>query len=393
MRILYICADHGIPVFGRKGASTHVREMIAALRAEGHEVALAAANLGGDRRREEDFPVYALPAPASRKLGLDGRYILASWLAGKVLRRVVGEFRPEALFERSAAYFTAGMRLARQTGLPRIVEVNALMHREMATRLHFRSMARRAEMTLIGSADGLAVISRTMGRELEKLGFDPARIRPFPMAVDPKRFQPPDDPNVRRRELGWSADDFVVGYAGSMNAYHKPRRFVEFARKLLEGEGDKAPRFLFVGGSDEKVARYRAQLEQWVESGSVHFTGTVPQAEMKSWLAAMSVLLVPGAAAQSTPTKIFEAAAVGCPVILPATEPICEIAGAEAPFLFDEDSETDMAAKVDTFRNRPDLFGQALEDFRKRVLRDFTWENHARRIAEWFEELGIRRDR
>src|SRR5262249_3940411 len=30
MKILYLCADSGIPVLGRKGASVHVRELIAA---------------------------------------------------------------------------------------------------------------------------------------------------------------------------------------------------------------------------------------------------------------------------------------------------------------------------------------------------------------------------
>ena len=42
MKILYLCPDLGIPVLGRKGASVHVRELIAAFGRAGHRVVLAA---------------------------------------------------------------------------------------------------------------------------------------------------------------------------------------------------------------------------------------------------------------------------------------------------------------------------------------------------------------
>src|SRR5438093_3009320 len=42
MKILYLCADAGIPVLGYKGASVHVRELVAAFARAGHQVVLAA---------------------------------------------------------------------------------------------------------------------------------------------------------------------------------------------------------------------------------------------------------------------------------------------------------------------------------------------------------------
>ena len=41
MKILYLCPDLGIPVLGRKGASVHVRELVAAFGRAGHSVVLA----------------------------------------------------------------------------------------------------------------------------------------------------------------------------------------------------------------------------------------------------------------------------------------------------------------------------------------------------------------
>jgi len=45
VKVLYICPDTGIDVLGHKGASVHVREMVAAFVRAGHEVDLVAPRL------------------------------------------------------------------------------------------------------------------------------------------------------------------------------------------------------------------------------------------------------------------------------------------------------------------------------------------------------------
>ena len=42
MNILYLCPDLGIPVLGRKGASVHVRELVAEFGRAGNAVVVAA---------------------------------------------------------------------------------------------------------------------------------------------------------------------------------------------------------------------------------------------------------------------------------------------------------------------------------------------------------------
>lgn len=389
MRILYICGDQGIPAFGRKGASTHLREVIGAFRAHGHEVCLGAADLSGDRRPDEDFPVVKLPQPTSRALGIDGRYLYANYLARQVLNRVYEEFRPDAIYERSALYFTAGLGLARRHRLPRILEVNSLLSREQRQRLHFPSLAWRYEMKLLRESQAIAAISSTMARQMAELGCEPSRIRPFPMAVDPKRFKPVDDLHYRRRELGWGPNVAVLGYVGSMNSYHRPNWFMDLAEKTLRRE-EKGIRFLVVGGSTLKVQRHRSRLLRWVDQGLVHFTGSVPQSDMAGWMDAMDVVLVPGAAPQSTPTKIFEAAAVGRPVILPATEPVKELCGKDAIFLFRPNDFRSFEERVREFLARGDEFRKACRALHRQVITEHTWERHARDLEGWFEEL--RRD-
>lgn len=387
MRILYICGDLGIQAFGRKGASSHIREMIAAFRGEGHEVCLAAADLGGDRRADEDFPTVALPRPRSKAIGHDGRYLLANMRARAILRGAAESFKPEAIYERSALYFRAGEWLERQTGLPRILEVNALLSHEQSERLHFPSLAWKYEMELLRNARAIAAISGHLARRISEARVGNADVRPFPMAVDPARFHPVEGPNGHRARLGWGDDVIVLGYIGSMNTYHRPNWFMDLAEKILRRE-ERQFRFLVVGGSPVKVQRHRSRLYKWVEQGLVHFTGTVPQVEIAEWIAAMDVVLVPGAAPQSTPTKIFETAAVGRPLIVPRTEPIEEICGVDSPALFRPDDFNDFEARVRDFAARRMVYESAARALHAKVATEHTWERHARALTRWFEELA-----
>jgi hypothetical protein len=62
MRVAYVCADPGLPVFGRKGGSVHVQEVVRALGRHGHQVHLLATRLGGEPPPGlEDVPVHPLP--------------------------------------------------------------------------------------------------------------------------------------------------------------------------------------------------------------------------------------------------------------------------------------------------------------------------------------------
>ncbi len=46
-RIAYVSADPGVPVFGNKGCSVHVQEVVRAMVATGAQVDLFAVRLGG----------------------------------------------------------------------------------------------------------------------------------------------------------------------------------------------------------------------------------------------------------------------------------------------------------------------------------------------------------
>ena len=48
MHIAYVCLDPGIPVFGTKGASVHIQEVVREYRRRGHDVTVYATRRGSD---------------------------------------------------------------------------------------------------------------------------------------------------------------------------------------------------------------------------------------------------------------------------------------------------------------------------------------------------------
>ncbi|MEM9505190.1 MAG: glycosyltransferase family 1 protein, partial [Cyanobacteria bacterium P01_E01_bin.43] len=79
MRIAYVCADPGIPVFGQKGCSIHVQEVIRALRHHGATVDLFAVRLGGSPPADlADLTVHALPPITKGEPALREELALAS---------------------------------------------------------------------------------------------------------------------------------------------------------------------------------------------------------------------------------------------------------------------------------------------------------------------------
>src|SRR5947207_3314860 len=154
MKILYLCPDIGVPVLGRKGASVHVRELVAALARAGHNVVVAAQTLGKSPWEEPtrmEVPVrHVVPTPnvaaavAALKgfnelLGVENpipgeiRRILYNRDFETDLKRRFEREPPDFIYERASLYATAGVSLARTFNVPLLLELNAPLAVEQTT--------------------------------------------------------------------------------------------------------------------------------------------------------------------------------------------------------------------------------------------------------------------
>ena len=116
MRVAYVCADPGVPVFGRKGCSIHVQEVVRSLKAHGVRVDLFAARVDGPPPPGlDDVALAVLPLNASGDAAARER---AAVRANHLFRHALALSGPfDAVYERYSLWSFAGMRFAREAGI------------------------------------------------------------------------------------------------------------------------------------------------------------------------------------------------------------------------------------------------------------------------------------
>ncbi|ANS79837.1 Glycosyltransferase [Serinicoccus hydrothermalis] len=133
-RVAYVCADPGIPVFGTKGASVHIQEMVRAWRARGAEVEVYAVRLGDAAQVPADLADLVVHhVPVGKVGGGSGdpgaaarREVAQRQAAAEIARRVVVA-APDVVYERYSL-FSPVLALARRglgERVTTVLEVNA----------------------------------------------------------------------------------------------------------------------------------------------------------------------------------------------------------------------------------------------------------------------------
>jgi hypothetical protein len=189
MKIAYICADPGVPVFGQKGCSIHVQEVIRALRAQGARVELFASRFGGESPPDlADVPVHHLPEPPKGDLASREQLCLAANGDLFLALESAGPF--DLVYERYSLWSWAGMAHARAAGIPGLLEVNAPLIEEQAQHrglIDWQGAEQVARQTF-GSAAALLAVSKELGAYLEGWPAAHGRVHVVPNGVNSGRF-------------------------------------------------------------------------------------------------------------------------------------------------------------------------------------------------------------
>ncbi|MCL5271567.1 MAG: glycosyltransferase family 4 protein [bacterium] len=383
MKICYLCADPGIPIYGRKGCSTHVRETCHVLRQLGHEVRIVCSNAEGDAVERERLDVISIEPFRNRKLGFDLRHILLDRRLLGRLDALVREWKPDAVYERYSLYSRAGGVAARRHRLPRLLEVNAFLTREQRDRIRWGWLARRIEAGIIRHAPRVIVVSEPLRREIHHLGVPMEAITKMPMAVNLDLFSPERDGEGVRRRHGLTGR-FVLGYVGTLGGWHGIRLLYDMARLLKDG-GAPPFAFLIVGGDPAKVEMHHRKARESGLEDVLRFIGSVPYQDVPEHIRAMDAALVPDTTYWSSPAKLFEYQASGIPVLAPSYPAIREVLTHEREgFIFPPGDVERMAALALEMMNAPErcrLMGRAA---RERAECEHSWQRNGQEILALF---------
>ena len=317
MRVLYVCADAGIPLDGTKGASVHVRQTLAALAESGVEVSVLAARPGAPgmlscRVLPAGLPAAKLRMAPKGQLSSDAAALLQALdLESRV---PLSPADVDLIYERFSLWSLTGALLAERFAVPWVLEVNSPLVEEASRyrRIALAGIAAEIERFAIASADRVLCVSSVLCDRAARLRGNGEGVHLFPNSVDTDRFGG-DGASARRKTA--AGTETVVIFTGSFKPWHGVQDLLEaFAVSLV---GENRSRLMLVGDGPER-ARLEQRAAQLNIASKVTFTGAVGHDEVPGLLSGADIAVAPYAPAGDfyfSPMKVGEYLASGLPVV------------------------------------------------------------------------------
>jgi glycosyltransferase involved in cell wall biosynthesis len=299
MKIAYICTDPGIPVFGSKGASIHVQEVLRAFLKRSDQVTLFATRWGDHPPADlAGIEQVRLPSPPIGEMAARERWMLAQNHILETLLEAYGPF--DLYYERYALWSYAGMETAHRLNCPGVLEVNAPLIEEQAIHrgLVHHTQAQEVAERVFGAAGLLVAVSDGVATYLNTFEEAQGRVKVFPNGVNPDRF-PLSVPSATRRP-------FTVGFVGTLKPWHGVdglvTAFADFHRHYPDSH------LLIVGDGPERERIESALVTAGIEKAAT-LTGAVSPSDVPQWIQQMDVAVAPYPPQDPfyfSPLKLFE---------------------------------------------------------------------------------------
>lgn len=372
--IAYVCADPGVPVFGTKGASVHVQEIIRAWRTRGARVRIYCTRVGDDRpadladveviHRRVPRPDPGLDADAATAAREQAQQAAAQWLADQVIADGA-----DLVYERYSLFSTALAEISDRTGAPGVLEVNSPLIEEQQQHRHLvnEAAARSALRTQLSAATRVAAVSQPVADWLRDHDVDPTRLVVAPNGVNPDRIvrvAPGSDP--------------VVLFVGTLKPWHGTENLIRAAALA------RPPWQLRIIGDGPEAPRLRELADQL--GISVDFRGAVAPADVPAAMAGARVAVAPypeltGSAQYFSPLKVYEYAAAGLPVVASAVGQLPEVVLPGTTGLLVPPSEPEvLATAINELLADPERAQRMGDAGRSLMLRQHTWDHVLGRV-------------
>lgn len=375
MRLAYVCADPGLPVFGRKGGSVHVQEVLRALRRQGHAVHLFATRLGGAPPPGlEDVGVHLLPPVGS---GPGREREARSRAANRGLDEMLTDLGPfDLVYERYWLWSRAGMAWARRRGVRGVLEVNAPLIDEQAIHrsLFDRPAAEDCARATFADASLVVAVSRSVAGWVRARMAHRHRVQVVANGVDPMRIRP--------RPPAPPTPTFTVGFAGSLKPWHGLGTLVDAAALLVAD--DPTYRLRIVGDGPEAPA-LATLVRRRKLTGVTTLTGSVDPADMPEQLHRMDVAVAPYPDLEDfyfSPLKLYEYLAAGLPVVASEVGQVAEVLDdGRTGLLCPPGDPAALAGALAGLRADPALRVALGRAGRSEVVAHHAWDQVVRRIV------------
>lgn len=396
MRILFIWTNLFVVPDDGSGARSHNSFLTSAFDQLGHETLLLCPVGNGDAGQNQ-----ALKRKQSLYRQIRGRMprVVTDWLRDlysiwfdltydRVIAEAIARFRPDFIYERFTDYHSSGVRAARNSNLPYLIEIHApLDSKKYYQRINFRHYNKNVLMKAVNYSQDVIVVSHRMKQFLIDRGVPATKISVLHNAVDPALFRPRGLGATVKKRLGIE-NRRIIGFVGTMKPYHGLDLLPDVCDRLRQQFPDIC--FLMVGRfkTQQQHDDYVRKLEGRGLTPYFIFTGGVPVDQVPPFIEAMDVCLMPDSNDFGSPIKLFEYGALAKPVVMPGYAPIAEIVyDGYNGLLFPPRSATAIAEKIAQLLNDPILGQKIGAALYQDVLLRHTWQHNAgaiiARASQW----------
>ncbi|GAB3546378.1 glycosyltransferase family 4 protein [Arthrobacter tumbae] len=369
-RIAYVCVDPGVPVFGTKGASVHVQEIVRAWRNRGAEVIVYCTRPGSDVPEDlADLAVVVVPVTGKGA----GREVSQAAAAAELAQRVLDD-GADAVYERYSLFSDALARITGRLRVPGFLEVNAPLIDEQRTHrsLHDEAAANAALQEQVGAATRTVCVSDPVA-DWVRGRVDPQhheRIRTVANGVNVRRIRPSSE----------APGTPVVAFVGTLKPWHGVETLIQ---AQASGSREWTLRIIGDGPQGQEL---RALAERM--GADVDFTGAVAPEKVPEVLAGCSIAAAPYPSAEKgdqyfSPLKIYEYCAAGLPVVASRVGQVPHIIDDGVTGLLVEPSDPyALAEAIDGLASAPLARAAMSSAARRTATEHHSWDTVLNRITE-----------
>lgn len=309
MRVAYICADPGVPVFGTKGSSVHVQEIVRAWRRAGADVTVYCTRTGTTRPAD----LAELPVVEIRPVARDGaarEHAIGE--AAAALAQAVLRDGCDVAYERYSLFSPALATVAGALQVPAVLEVNAPLIEEQQRyrELSDVGLAERMLGTNAAAASVVACVSEPVMHWVQ--GRVPgARTLLAPNGVNTERITP-------RLPVRLHAGHLTVAFVGTLKPWHGVGYLLQAVAQANIRAAGPTWRAKIIGDGPCRQDLERTAALLGVDA---EFTGAVAPDSVPGLLhecdaaAAPYPAPAPGRDDYFSPLKVYEYLAAGLPVV------------------------------------------------------------------------------
>lgn len=362
----------------------HIREMILAFRALGHQVLVAGPAGEPSFESSEDKGRTGIAARLKQRLPRSVFEVLEICYTGVCLVQLswlVLRHQPDFIYDRYMI-FNAGPALAGKLfKLPVILEVNAPLALERETQpdehLGLKKIAHALESWITRQASETVAVSTPLQSYLLDIGVSETRCHVLPNGANPQRFQPEAKSRTLMERLEIPPDHTVIGFSGILRQWHG----LDF---LIEALGDcefGKKLFVLIVGDGPARRDVEERLRKSSLSGAHCITGRVPPEEVAGYVNLFDVAVCPRATFYASPMKIVEYMALGKAVLAPRLANMMDlITDGQDGLLFRDRDREDFRVKLETLVDSQQMRRDLGSKARTRVMEELNWESNAGKV-------------